>query len=233
MEQLHGFPKLGSAWPGFFSTYQMSVWRRPAQALTVVLTCCSVPSWPFTRQGCQRQRLSKAKIACSCHVGDRWRALACGAAGCRSRSIASKQSQHTLTPAIWAAEQPDLWQGCRILEPPPAKAAQRVLVQKPTHSQPSQNALEPKASSIKNDSKRSNQCFSLPWPNRRDHLLPLHCECTRARYIERFSAECHHAICQFWPTSHRAPIPSLVNAARSQTTCLRECHARILASCVW
>ena len=36
----------------------------------MVFISCSVPSWMFFRQGCQRQWPSKAKVACSCQAGN-------------------------------------------------------------------------------------------------------------------------------------------------------------------
>ena len=39
-----------------------------------------------------------------------------------------------LTSTIWAVEQPDPSQSCRILEPLPAHGARRAPGQKPTHS---------------------------------------------------------------------------------------------------
>ena len=51
-----------------------------------------------------------------------------------NETIASEQSQHSLTPPIWTAEQPDPWQGCRFLKPLPAHGAQRAPGQKPTQS---------------------------------------------------------------------------------------------------
>ena len=40
-------------------------------------------------------------------------------------------ARFSLAPAIWAVEQPDPWQSCRLLEPLPAQGAQRALGQKP------------------------------------------------------------------------------------------------------
>ena len=39
----------------------------------------------------------------------------------------------SFVPTIWAAEQPDSWQCCRLLEPSPARGAQRALGQKASH----------------------------------------------------------------------------------------------------
>ena len=62
--------------------------------------------------------------------------------------------QFSLAPSLWAVEQPDPWQSCRLLEPLPAHGAQRAAGQKPTHN--SQSAPEQKASpstTIKDDQK--------------------------------------------------------------------------------
>ena len=76
---------------------------------------------------------------------------------------------HSLAPEIWAVEQPDPWQCCRLLDPLPARGAQRAPGQKPTRPtadppkvHASQKRAHPKPIKNEGHQKRSNTITPKP-----------------------------------------------------------------------